>query len=146
MQITFERLKARAREQFSRQMEQWPYNKNIYDLLLGFVLMAKSSRNELLAIANAFEGKSYDYLAAEAKAGNNCFAQMLLAAREQGISLIERWDVRQVRKLIDAFPSIVATQYRNGTISAALVDNEDGSDCDWIVSIDKPGATLPAAA
>ncbi len=107
--------------------------------------MSKHERKELRAFADAFEGKRYDYLAAGAKGERNPFAQMLLMAREQGLDLVDKWDLRKASKLVEAFPNIVPARPRdlsNVKVAADLVDNDAGDDCDWVVYFEK----MPASA
>ncbi len=139
-EIKLDRLKAKAKSEFAAMMQNWMWNKNTFDLLLSFVLMSKHEREEIRAFADAFEGKRYDFLAGVAKSEHNPFAQMLLMAREQGLDLIDKWDVREVSKLVAAFPDIVPARFRdvsNVKIAADLVDNDAGDDCDWIVYFEK---------
>lgn len=51
--------------------------------------------------------------------------------KEAGYQLIDRWDVRQVRKLIELFPGAVPKTYRTKSITVYMADNEN---CDWMVS------------
>jgi hypothetical protein len=70
---------------------------------------------------------------------------MFLVAREQGRDLIDKWDVRKVSKLVEAFQNIVSTRFRNlnnAKIIADLVDNENGDDGDWVVYFEKVATSV----
>jgi hypothetical protein len=144
-EIKFDKLKAKAKAEFAAMMQNWMWNKNTFDLLLSFVLMSKHEREEIRAFADAFEGKRYDFLAGLAKSEHNPFAQMLLMAREQGLDIVEKWDVRKVSKLVEAFPNIVPVRFRDlssAKVAADLVDNDAGDDCDWVVYFEKAPAIV----
>jgi hypothetical protein len=47
-------------------------------------------------------------------------------------------------KLVEAFPDIVPTKFRNSSnvnVTAELVDNSKGDDCDWFVFFETPSFT-----
>lgn len=67
------------------------------------------------------------------RTATNPFSGALLKFRECGLQLIDRWDVRQVGKLIEIFPEIVPPRYRGRRIEANLVDNAAGDDSEWVV-------------
>lgn len=56
-----------------------------------------------------------------------------LKAREEASIIIDRWDVRCVAQLIEAFPGIVANKYQQASIHIFMADNENG---DWMVELD----------
>lgn len=45
-----------------------------------------------------------------------------------GVAIIEQWDVRMVKKLVEIFPAIIPKKYHKGKCTADY--NDDG---DWIV-------------
>lgn len=143
-EIKFETLKLKAKLTFCTQMNNWEWNMNSFTLLLRFARMNKSERAGLRAFADAFDGKESDFIAAQAKVDGNHFSQMLLVAREQGVDLIDKWDIRKAMKLVEAFPNILPTKFRNPSnvnVTAELVDNDNGDDCDWFVFLETPSFT-----
>jgi hypothetical protein len=91
----------------------------------------------------AADGQQQDYLALYAKrAGDRGFAigdassemsLIALRAREDAIKVIDRWDVREVAKLVDLFPAAVPKQYHRAAITCYMADNEDA---DWMIAFD----------
>lgn len=49
---------------------------------------------------------------------------------EEAVKVIERWDVRQIRKLIELFPYCIPKHLHGQKICAEMADNEN---CDWLV-------------
>lgn len=107
-----------------------------------------ADRPALVEFAEQFkmEGQQYggtDYLALSAKnAADRGFtlgestselALMALRAREEAIKLIDRWDIREVAKLVDLFPDTIPKTLRRAAISCYEADNENA---DWMVLFD----------
>jgi len=123
---------------FEASISNWMNNKASYDLVLAFVTMTFEERESLRVFAEEFKSKPFDHIADAAKSDHNRWAQMLLKVREDGLAIIGNWDVRKVKKLIELFPSIVPAKYANAKITCDLVDNEAGTDCDWVVFFGEP--------
>lgn len=52
--------------------------------------------------------------------------------REKVIRIIERWDVRRVKALIELFPSIVPQKYAKASVQCYMEDNENA---DWVMEL-----------
>jgi len=148
MEIKFDRMKLKAKEEWDKGINSLArandnivgtgYSTKAYDLVLGFVTMSYSERQSLRDFASEFQGKSWDDLAIYAKHDANRWAQMCLKLREDGRKVLDAWDVRRAGKLIEIFPSTVPAKYVKAKITAELVDNEAGTDCDWVVFFGEP--------
>jgi len=151
MEIKFKRLKLKAKEEWNKLVNALAnahytydnvtggnYSVAAYDLVLSFVTMTYSERQSLREFASEFNGKTWDHLANYAKHDANHWAQMCLKIREDGLSIIDNWDIRKVKKLVELFPGIVPAKYAKAKITCDLVDNEAGTDCDWEVFFDVP--------
>jgi hypothetical protein len=103
-----------------------------FSALLPFVRMLGSERQELREFADQFASQSWDTLAPQAKEGD-AWRQMLLRAREEGIKVIEAWDVRCIGRLIDLFPDSVPKQYRDAAMTCYMADDADST---WMVDFD----------
>lgn len=146
--LKFETIKAKAIQQFAGYMGQWDrlllgaYDGHLVKgsdgamaALLPFVLASQAEREEMRAFAQAFEPRhERDWLAAVAKGTDRqaAWSQVVLKAREAGIELIERWDVRQVGKLIELFPGCAPAKYKGKQLTVFMADNEDS---DWMVTV-----------
>jgi hypothetical protein len=106
--------------------------------LLPFVRASSSAREEMKVFAEAFEAPQGDSLAFRAKEGGGAgdlaaeWYQVVLRAREAGLELIQRWDVRQAGRLIELFPGCAPAGFRGKPLSAYLADNENS---DWMVGL-----------
>lgn len=145
--MKFETIKDKAKQSFCGAMDQWPFmalngstngSNPVFEALLPFVLATKGEREEMRLFAEAFEANKRDWIAGAAKAqeGNRidvAWSQTVLRAREAGIELINRWDVRMVGKLVELFPDSIPAKYRNRPMNCYMADNEA---CDWMVEFD----------
>lgn len=105
--------------------------------LLPFVTAGQAERQALRDFAQAFfaTAKPTDWLAASANKEHRfsgAWSQLVLRAREEGLDLIDRWDVRRVNKLIELFPDAVPAKYRGVPLHAYMADDED---CTWMVEV-----------
>lgn len=106
-----------------------------FAVLLPFIMANQAERQALRDFAHAFAAtaKPTDALAASANKGH-CFdgvwSQLVLRAREEGLDLINRWDVRRVSKLIELFPEAVPAKYRDTRLTVYMADDEEGT---WMV-------------
>ena len=53
--------------------------------------------------------------------------------RQSACEVIDKWDIREVGKLIDIFPFIIPPSYHNKKITIYMADNEN---CDWMIKFD----------
>lgn len=103
--------------------------------LLPFITACQAERQALRDFAQTFAAtaKPTDALAASANNGqyfDGAWSQLVLRAREEGLDLIDRWDVRRVNKLIEIFPEAVPAKYRNTRLTVYMADDEEGT---WMV-------------
>lgn len=113
-----------------------------FDALLPFVLATASEREEMQAFAQSYNQHcnqdQKDWLANAAclrddkKSWGTAWNQVVLRARETGLNLIDKWDVRRVGKLIELFPECVPAKMRNRQLNCFIADNADG---DWMVEV-----------
>lgn len=145
--MKFETIKENAKQLYAGHMNNWDTPQNVYahnplqkgsgpafDALLPFILATKAEREEMREFADAFEAKPADWLALSAKQDSkgSAWNRVVLRAREAGLQLIDGWDVRQVGKLIELFPTAVPARMRNKPLTCYMADNED---CDWMVDV-----------
>lgn len=105
-------------------------------------------RPALVAFAEQFKPDAQrpgavDYLALYAKRAadrgftlsdaSNELSLIALRAREDAIKLIDRWDIREVAKLVDLFPDALPKTLHRAAIQCYEADNENA---DWMVSFD----------
>lgn len=57
----------------------------------------------------------------------------IIDMRQSACEVIDKWDIREVRKLIDIFPFIIPPSYHNKKITIYMTDNEN---CDWMIKFD----------
>lgn len=57
--------------------------------------------------------------------------ETLAQVKDRGITLIEHWDVRNVAKLLQLFPSVAPESWKGKPLQAYMADNENG---DWMVA------------
>lgn len=102
--------------------------------VLPFILTTANEREEMREFADKFEAQDGDTLAAIAKSEgkDSAWSQVVLKARETGLELIEKWDIRQVSKLIELFPESVPAKYRNTQLSCFMADN---ANSDWMIKV-----------
>ena len=144
--MKFEKIKAKAKLEFATKFERCASvpgagvgmggleNDPSYASLLPFMRMLGAERHELQEFADGFQNpQRWDWIANQAKTEGNLWQKMLLKAREEGVKIIDDWDVRVVGRLIDLFPECIAKQYRNAAVTCYMADNED---CDWMVEFD----------
>lgn len=130
--MKFEDIKTAAiREYVNALTKDWELRGDMsQNVLLPFFRMTSGDHEVLRDFANLYENPDRrDVIAHMAKNGNE-WERMVLKAREAGRDLINNWDVRKVKTLIDLFPGCVAKQYRNAEITVYMADNED---CDLMV-------------
>ncbi len=130
MEIKWEALQAKAKRAVSTAMRgnACAYTANSHDNLR-IVMKALGD-----AIANAIAAKgNAPQLNAEAKIEN-----VLQAWEVAAHGVIDDWDIRRVGKLVQLFPEIVPAKYRSASMTAELVDNEAGDDCEWVVYFTEP--------
>ena len=147
--MKYEAIKANAKKVFGGVVSHWPEMSTVgaplrkgsppaLDALLPFVLATKNEREEMREFAEQFEAKRGDWVGLAAKSESNskrldvAWYQVVLRAREAGLQLIEKWDIRQVGKLIELFPDCVPKKYRGKKLVCFMADNEN---CDWMVEI-----------
>lgn len=147
--MKFDRIKANAKRLYAEAMNQWdrssllgagPLAKGSYpafDALLPFIRSSAAEREALREFAEAFEALPGDWLAATAKSATVCqfkagWSQLVLRAREAGYDLIDRWDVRQVGKLIELMPECVPSRYRGVNLMCYMADDEAST---WMVEV-----------
>jgi hypothetical protein len=145
--MKYEVIKANAARIYAGALGDWgpnliprssPLSKGTeasFAALLPFIMASQAERQALRDFAHAFAAtaKPTDALAASANKGyffDGVWSQLVLRAREEGLDLINRWDVRRVNKLIELFPEAVPTKYRNTQLVAYMADDEDST---WIV-------------
>lgn len=97
--------------------------------------------------------RKHDPLATEAKKvaaqpriiGNAAreITMLALNAREEALDIIDRWDVREVHKLIDLFPGIVPAALQNAQASCFMADNDSA---DWMVALDSTKQRMSSSA
>jgi len=61
------------------------------------------------------------------------WAGNLLELADEVYDRIMRWDVRQAGKLLELFPGYVPKNKQGQPFRVELVDNEAGTDCDWVL-------------
>lgn len=138
--MEFEKIKQKAKLEFMAKFNaaaSQPFigeDSPSFQALLPFMRMLGTERDELREFADKFQNpKHWDWIANQAKGEGNLWQKMLLKAREEGLKVIDGWDVRAVGRLIDLFPECVAKQYRNAAITAYMADDDD---CTWMVEFD----------
>jgi hypothetical protein len=114
-----------------------------YTALLPFVRMLGTEREDLRAFADQFGSAEHGDRIANGAVGGNPWRQMLLRAREEGVKVIDAWDVRCIGRLIDLFPESVPKQYRNAAMTCYMADDEDST---WMVDFDTSRRRHRAAA
>ena len=81
------------------------------------------------ALVNAIAAKgNAPQLNADAK-----IEKVLQAWEVAAYGVIDDWDIRRIGRLVQLFPEIVPAKYRSASMTAQLVDNEAGDDCEWVV-------------
>lgn len=145
--MKFDTIKEKAKQLYAGAMNHWDRPQNVYghsplmkgtgpsfDALLPFITATQAEREEMREFAEAFQANKGDWLADAAKsdAKGSAWNRVVLRAREAGLELIENWDVRQVRKLIELFPECVPAKFRGKQLTCFMADNED---CDWMVEV-----------
>ena len=156
--MKFDSIKSKAKSIFIRQMNDWdkhctfgllPDGKSpAFDALLHFVLASKGDRDEMREFADLFvkqEGNSDPLLqmatSTTASGLKRNWHQVLLRAREAGLSIIDKWDVREVVALINLFPDAVPASYKGKELMLYIKDNENS---DWMVeAVDKKRIDRP---
>lgn len=145
--MKFETIKLNAARIYAGALGDWGSNliprggplskasEASFAALLPFITAGQAERQALREFAQAFAAtaKPTDGLAASAAKEHRFYgvwSQLVLRAREEGLDLINRWDVRQVSKLIELFPEAVSAQYRGVPLRAYMADNDN---CDWMV-------------
>lgn len=123
--MKFDRIKANAKRLYAGAMSEWDRSS-----LLGAGPLAKGSYP-------AFDALPGDWLAATAKSATvgqfkAGWSQLVLRAREAGYDLIDRWDVRQVGKLIELMPECVPSRYRGVNLVCYMADDEAST---WMVEV-----------
>ncbi|WP_019025345.1 MULTISPECIES: hypothetical protein [unclassified Thioalkalivibrio] len=121
--IPFEKLKEAAKE------------KGLQPIFRHEVTSPFSSGFSVSALIEALPSVLNDLGASSAKNRELCVEQAQEMEREAH-RIIDQWDVREVRKLIAAFPMIVPKKYRNASIRCEMQDNDEG-DYDWVVVFEK---------
>ena len=145
--MKFETIKANAARIYAGALGDWGPNliprggtlskgsEASFAALLPFITAGQAERQALRDFAHAFiaTAKPADSLAASAAKEHRfdgAWSQLVLRAREEGLDLINRWDVRRVNKLIKLFPEAVPAKYRGTQLVAYMADDED---CTWMV-------------
>lgn len=156
--MKFETIKANAARIYAGALGDWGPNliprggtlskgsDASFAALLPFITAGQAERQALREFAQAFAAtaKPTDALAASAGKEHRFYgswSQLVLRAREEGLDLIDRWDVRQVGKLIELFPEAVPVKYRGVPLQAYMADDED---CTWMVEPAAARAPVPA--
>lgn len=104
--------------------------------LLPFVLATSAERKEMREFAAAFLPSEYDGLGSAAKPDRGfrqAWSEVVLRAREAGLKIIDRWDVRRVGKLIELFPECAPPRMRSKPLTCYLDDA--GGDSEWVVEV-----------
>lgn len=145
--MKFETIKANAARIYVEALCNWGSNliprggtlskvsEASFAALLRFIVANQAERQTLRDFTQVFAttAKPTDVLATGANNGH-CFdgvwSQLVLRAREEGLDLIDRWDVRRVNKLIELFPEAVPAKYRNTRLNVYMADDEEGT---WMV-------------
>lgn len=145
--MKFETIKANAARIYAGALGEWGPNllprggtlakasEASFAALLPFITAGQAERQALRDFAQAFAAtaKPTDALAASAAQEHRFYgswSQLVLKAREEGLDLIARWDVRRVGKLIELFPEAVPARLRGVPLTAYMADDED---CSWMV-------------
>lgn len=142
--MKFEDIKSNAKRVFIDQINEvisGSTSQARAELQASLIRFAKTEGQELSELgkfAREFPDYQGDRVGSEAKHGNTA-AQVALRAREEGIKLIDRWDVRGVGRLIDLFPKAVPASYRDKQLSCYMADN---ANSDWMVEVVGPRIEL----
>ena len=142
--MKFENLKKKAKEVFKLKVETLNMQDALYGTLLDFVLMDEDERNFLREYAKSVAPKTdaqarADLLAAAAAHDDSLrsrFNQLLLKGRDEGLKRIDRWDVREVAKLIALFPEAAPARFHN----VEIVCHCDTPDAEWVIEVAEPRA------
>lgn len=146
--MKFQAIKDNAKRLYADALNHWDHPRNLYghnsplqtapafDAVLPFVLATQAERSELRTFAESFQASKDDWLAISAQSDGklSAFNRVVLKAREAGLELIDKWDVRQAGKLIELFPESVPAKYRNQPLVCSMADTDD---CDWIVEVEE---------
>lgn len=130
MEIKWETLQAKAKRAVSAAMRGSGccYTANSrYNLRIVMKAIGDALVNAIAAKGNA------PRLSAQARIENVLHAWEVAAH-----GVIDDWDVRRIGKLVQLFPEIVPPKYRSASMTAQLVDNEAGDDCEWVVYFTEP--------
>lgn len=128
MEFKWEALKGKAKKEVSRRMHN---NHSVFMTSVGFAHdMVEQALGQVL----------FDCINGPGHAPNpeKAVDQMLTEWEEAALKVIENWDARQVGKLIQLFPKIVPAKHRSASMTAELVDNAAGDDCEWVVFFSNP--------
>lgn len=153
--MKFDTIKTNAKRLYAGALGRWDDARTMYgcgplakgttpsfDALLPFVLATEAERQEMRNFAKMYnehfnqDGKDWLASAAYPNADKDkirvAWNQVVLRAREAGLDLIDKWDVRRVGKLIELFPEAVPARMRNKPLTCYVADNENG---DWMVEV-----------
>ncbi len=143
-QIKFDTLKAKAIKMFDEMIVSAVSDPTLHpaiaELPVIYAQMSAEDRRELREFVKNHVGlpARFDWIEAHAVNYGNRFAQMLLKIREDGHKIIDNWDVRAVRSLINKFPGIVPKHWLDLKIVAEDVDNPRTDDSEWVIFFGTP--------
>lgn len=143
--VRFDLIKAAAKRQYTRHFfaltigyDEAEVNASVA-ALLPFAKATSLERREMDDFARALDAPAGDVLARAARFDmgtvtrrHTRWCQLLLMARETGVSLIEKWDVRQVGKLIELFPECAPRRFRGKALTCYMADDDNS---DWMVEV-----------